>query len=167
MPDENLHFPAADTSEYRKSWDAGVSCEVMQGGQGDVKHWAFNDPFRREGKYQDAPPSPDEYLQLTTRVVNLHPITVMQTARTSGGGRVTDVPTQAVTVGPVETWKARKVSIWQAGNHDNPLGMRLTAFMISKQIRDSAVPMSLLATHPNVQFNFYRSGLGTCEVEMH
>jgi glucosamine-6-phosphate deaminase len=27
--------------------------------------------------------------------------------------------------------------------------------------------MSLLADHPNVQFNFYRGGLGTCEVEMH
>jgi glucosamine-6-phosphate deaminase len=27
--------------------------------------------------------------------------------------------------------------------------------------------MSLLADHPNVQFNFYRGGIGTCEVEMH
>jgi len=27
--------------------------------------------------------------------------------------------------------------------------------------------MSLLADHPNVQFNFFRPGLGTCEVEMH
>jgi glucosamine-6-phosphate deaminase len=25
----------------------------------------------------------------------------------------------------------------------------------------------LLADHPNVQFNYYRKGLGTCEVEMH
>jgi len=25
----------------------------------------------------------------------------------------------------------------------------------------------LLAEHPNVQFNYYRHGLGTCEVEMH
>jgi glucosamine-6-phosphate deaminase len=45
--------------------------------------------------------------------------------------------------------------------------MRLTALMISKRISDSAVPMSLLADHPNVQFNYLRSGLGTCEVEMH
>jgi glucosamine-6-phosphate deaminase len=27
--------------------------------------------------------------------------------------------------------------------------------------------MSLLGGHPNVQFNFYRGGIGTCEVEMH
>jgi glucosamine-6-phosphate deaminase len=27
--------------------------------------------------------------------------------------------------------------------------------------------MSLLADHPQVQFNYYRGGLGTCAVEMH
>ena len=83
----------------------------MQGGQGEVKHWAFNDPLRREGPYADAPPSPEEYRKLTTRVVDLHPMTVIQNARTSGGGVVSNVPAQAVTVGPVETWKAEKVSI--------------------------------------------------------
>ena len=51
--------------------------------------------------------------------------------------------------------------------HDNPLGQRLTALMISKGLADASVPMSLLADHPNVQFNYYRGGLGTCAVEMH
>jgi glucosamine-6-phosphate deaminase len=77
------------------------------------------------------------------------------------------VPMQAITVGPVQTWRAEKVSIWQAGMHDNPLGQRLTALMISKRIVDSAVPMSLLADHPQVQFNYWRGGLGSCAVEMH
>ncbi len=77
------------------------------------------------------------------------------------------MPSRAVTVGPRETWKAEKVSIWHPGHHDNPLGMRLTALMISKRIPDSSVPMSLLADHPNVQFNFYRGGIGSCETEMH
>ena len=44
---------------------------------------------------------------------------------------------------------------------------RLTALMISKRWVDAAVPMSLLADHPNVQFNYYRGGLGSCAVEMH
>ena len=166
MPDENLHFPKGDTTAYRKSWE-GVRCAVMQGGQGDIKHWAFNDPPKREGNFKDEPPSPEEYRKLTTRVVDLHPITIAQNARTSGGGNITMVPTQAITVGPVETWMADKVSIWHAGMHDNPFGQRLTTFMISKNIVDTSVPMSLLADHPNVQFNFYRGGLGTCEVIMH
>src|SRR4030095_3620238 len=82
MPDENLHFPKADLMAYRNSWN-GVRCAVMQGGQGDVKHWAFNDPPRRAGKYKDYPPSPSEYRKLATRVVDLHPLTIAQNARTS------------------------------------------------------------------------------------
>jgi glucosamine-6-phosphate deaminase len=166
MPDEHLHFPKADAREFIKSWD-GVRCALMQGGQGDVKHWAFNDPPRREGIYKDSPPPAKEYRKLGTRVVDLHPLTIAQNARTSGGGNISLVPTQAITVGPVETWKAEKVSIWHAGTHDNPFGQRLTAFMIAKGIVDTAVPMSLLADHPNVQFNYYRQGLGSCQVSMH
>ena len=166
MPDAQLHFPKADTAAYRRSWD-GVRCAVMQGGQGDVKHWAFNDPPRRAGKYLDAPPTPAEYRALPTRVVELHPLTLAQNARTSGGGNIALVPTRAISVGPLETWRAEKVSIWHAGRHDNPFGQRLTALMIAKRLADAAVPMSLLADHPNVHFNFYRGGLGTCDVEMH
>jgi glucosamine-6-phosphate deaminase len=167
MPDAHLHFPKADTRAYRASWDAGVRCAVMQGGQGDVKHWAFNDPLPRRGKFKSVAPKVADYRALTTRVVELHPLTIAQNARTSGGGNISMVPTMAITVGPVETWKAEKVSIWQAGCHDNPFGQRLTALMISKGIADPCVPMSLLADHLNVQFNYYRGGLGSCAVEMH
>jgi glucosamine-6-phosphate deaminase len=167
MPDANMHFPKADTSGYINSWESGARCAVMQGGQGDTKHWAFNDPVKREGAYKDLPPTPEEFRKLTTRIVDLHPVTCMQNARTSAGGVVTGIPRQALTVGPVQTWKADKVSIWQAGAHDNAFGQRLTAFMISKKIMDSAVPMSLLAGHPNVQFNYFRGGIGVCETEMH
>lgn len=167
MPEENIHFPRADTLRaYSESFDA-IRCVVMQGGQGDVKHWAFNDPFKREGAYRDEPPSPAEFKDLSARVVDLHPITLAQNARTSGGGYVVGVPRQALSVGPVETWKSEKVSIWQAGMHDNPFGMRLTAFMVGRRIVDTSVPMSLLAEHPNVQFNYYRPALKTVETEMH
>ena len=167
MPESNLHFPKADVAGFRKTWDSGVRCAVMQGGQGEIKHWAFNDPLKREGKWKNEPPSAAEYRELATRIVDLHPVTLGQNARTSGGGNITMVPRMAITVGPRETWKAEKVSIWHAGMHDNPLGQRLTALMISKGIADSAVPMSLLADHPNVKFNYYRGGLGSCSVEMH
>ena len=166
MPDAQLHFPKADTAAYRASWDAGVRCAVMQGGQGDVKHWAFNDPPRREGEHTDSPPPPAVYRALRTRVVDLHPLTIAQNARTSGGGNVAMVPARAVTVGPYETWKAGKVSIWHAGQHDNPLGQRLTALMIARRIADTSVPMSLLGDHPNVHFHYLRAGLGSCAVEM-
>ena len=166
MPRQNIHFPTGDLDAYSRSYDS-VRCVVMQGGQGEVKHWAFNDPPKRAGKYKNDPPPPAEYRKLKTRIVDLHPMTVIQNARTSGGGYVAGVPTQACSVGPVETWKADRVSIWQAGMHDNPFGMRLTAWMISKRLPDSSVPMSLLADHDNVDFHYYRPGLGTVAAEMH
>ena len=166
MPDAHLHFPTDDLEAYSASYDR-VRCVVMQGGQGEVKHWAFNDPPRRGGDWIDDPPPPTEYRKLKTRVTDLHPMTVIQNARTSGGGRVDLVPTQAATVGPVETWKAERVSIWHAGMHDTPFGMRLTALMIGRGIADTSCPMSLLAQHPNVRFSYYRPAIGTCEASMH
>jgi glucosamine-6-phosphate deaminase len=165
MPAENLHFPL-DPGAYSRSYDK-IRCVLMQGGQGEIKHWAFNDPLPREGAYKNRPPTPAEYRALKTRRVKLHPVTITQNARTSGGGNVNLVPTEAMTVGPIETWKAEKVSIWHPGHHDNPFGMRLTALMISKRLADAAVPMSLLADHPNVQFSYLRQGIGSVAVDMH
>ncbi len=167
MPRENLHFPSTSgLAAYSGGFDT-FRCALMQGGQGEIKHWAFNDPVRREGAYADGPPTPAEYRRLGARMVELHPATILQNARTSGGGVVSAIPGRALSVGPRETWKAETVSIWHPGWHDNPFGQRLTAFMISKRIPDSSVPMSLLADHPDVRFNYLRSGIGSCAVEMH
>jgi glucosamine-6-phosphate deaminase len=70
-------------------------------------------------------------------------------------------------VGPVETWKSEQVSIWHPGWHDNPFGMRLTAYMIANHIIDSSVPMSLLADHPNVVFHYLVPNIGSCEAGIH
>jgi glucosamine-6-phosphate deaminase len=166
MPPQNIHFPTGDLAAYSKSYDQ-VRCLFMQGGQGEVKHWAFNDPPKRTGKYRNTPPPPEEYRKLTTRIVDLHPMTVIQNARTSGGGYVPQVPSRACSVGPVETWKADRVSIWHPGTHDNPFGLRLTALMISKHLPDTSTPMSLLADHPNVHFHYYTKAIGSVAAEMH
>ena len=110
---------------------------------------------------------PEEYKALPARVVDLPPMTIIQNARTTGAGQVSSVPTQALTVGAVETFKAERVSISRASTHDNPFGMRLTTLMISKKLIDTSVPMSLLALHPNVRFNFYTPAISTCNAEMH
>ncbi|HQK96139.1 MAG TPA: glucosamine-6-phosphate isomerase [Armatimonadota bacterium] len=164
MPKANIHFPNADPSDYSASYE-GVRCAVMQGGQGEVKHWAFNDPPKREAPYTDNPPPPEEYLKLGARMVDLHPLTLVQNARTAANGDIAIVPYQAMSVGPRETWKAEKVSIWHPGIHDSPFGMRLTALMIGKHVPDTSVPMSLLALHPNVEFHFYREAIGECRYE--
>ena len=58
MPDENLHFLDIESiPDYARSYD-DLDCLLMQGGQGEVKHWAFNDPFERQPPYADEPPIP-------------------------------------------------------------------------------------------------------------
>ena len=123
--------------------------------------------LKRTGKYKENPPTPEEYRKLSTRITDLHPMTIIQNARTSGGGVVSNIKYKAKKGGAVVNRKDEKFSIWQAGRHENPFGMRLTTMMISKKIMDSSVPMSLLADHPNVQFNFYRPAFGNCITEMH
>ncbi len=57
MPDEHIHFPIGDLEEYSRSFDQ-IRCVIMQGGQGEVKHWAFNDPPKRTGRWKNEPPPP-------------------------------------------------------------------------------------------------------------
>jgi glucosamine-6-phosphate deaminase len=87
----------------------------MQGGQGEAKHWAFNDPLPRVAPHEDSPPAAEEYRALGARVVDLHPITLM----------------------------------------------------LNECVVDISVPMSLLAEHPDVVFNYLRPANGSCAVEMH
>ena len=150
-------FPVGDLSQLQRVVRQ-VRCVVMQGGQGDVKHWAFNDPLRAKGSMLDAPPSPEAVS--AAGHADRRPASDDGHAERAHLGRRqylagADPGSHGRARGNLE---GRKVSIWQAGCHDNPFGMRLTSLMISKGIADSAVPMSLLADHPNVQFNFLRSG---------
>ncbi len=55
---------------------------------------------------------------------------------------------------------------WWDSTAPNRFGMRLTTLMVAKHLPDAAAPMSLLADHPNVQFNFYRHGIGSTSAEM-
>ncbi len=166
MPEKNLHFVNKDNiSEFSKSFDE-LNCLIMQGGQGRVKHWAYNDPVKRVGKYEDNPPTPEEYKELRTRIVDIHPLSNIQVASYFSGGDLFKIPDKGITVGPTETWKCDKISIWHPGYHDDYFGMRLTTLMISKKIMDSSVPISLLADHPDVSFNFYRGGIGSCEINL-
>ena len=166
MPDAHLHFPKADTGAYRATWDGRVRCAVMQGGQGDVKHWAFNDPLPRKGRHQDAPPSAEDYRKLATRTVDLHPLTIAQNARTSGGGNISMVPTKAISVGPVETWKADKVSRTrrQPREPKRPAADRVHDLQAHHRLgrADAAARRP-----PERAVHYFRGGLGTCAIEVH
>ncbi|MDD4220707.1 MAG: hypothetical protein PHR10_11080, partial [Sphaerochaetaceae bacterium] len=70
----------AGLAAYSASFDE-ITCLCMQGGQGESKHWACNDPPQRVAPYDKPPPSVAEYRKQGARVVELHPMTMMQNAR--------------------------------------------------------------------------------------
>jgi glucosamine-6-phosphate deaminase len=168
MPEEQLFFPTEDIRAYNHIWeDLGITIAVTQGGQGWTKHIAFDDPAKMNGDFSHVPPSADRFAQLPTRIVELHPLTLAQDAHHSNGGEISQIPTHAVTVGMHEILtRSELVSIHHPGHHDNPFGVRLTTYMISKGIQDGRVPMSLLARHPNVRFSFLRPMIGNAGVDM-
>ena len=79
------------------------------------------------------------------------------------------------------------ITAWKQATHDNPVGIcdpigpTEQLHLVGRHPRqplwqahddrqntpDTAVPMFLLADHPNVQFNFYRHGIGNCDTKMH
>lgn len=81
--------------------------------------------------------------------------------------RAAMAPTQAASVGLVQTFKAEKVSIGHAGMNDSPFGMRPTAPTIFERLQDHSVPTPLPADDPNVHFHVCRPGIGRVAAEMH
>ena len=119
--DAHLHFPTGDLAAYSRQLRPGpLRGDAGRAGRGEALGLQRSAASARAAT-RTHPPPPAEYRKLTTRVTDLHPMTIIQNARTSGGGQVALVPTKAATVGPVETWKAEKVSIWQAGMPRQPL----------------------------------------------
>jgi len=169
MPNAHLHFPTEKFEPYTAVWDdAGIEWDLVQGGQGDTKHIAFNDPEQAIGAYTFTPPTVQQYAALRTRIVELHPATLIQDARHSNGGEVSQIPSHAITVGMYEILnRAKCISIWHPGHHDGPFGVRLTTFMISQKLVDARVPMSLLALHPNVKFNFLGPAIADAGIDVH
>ena len=86
----------------RRTAKAGRRCALRRdaGRAGRSEALGVQRSAEARGQYMDAPPPPAEYRKLPTRVVDLHPMTIAQNARTSGGGNIALVPTQALTVGP-------------------------------------------------------------------
>ena len=167
MPDDAPALPHRRSGGLLAGPTTQIRCAVMQGGQGEVKHWAFNDPPKREGSWQDAPPPPAEYRKLTTRVTDLHPMTMIQNAahlRRRAGGAGAHPGGHGRAGRDVEGRK----SLDLAGRLPRQ-SVRHAADDADDRQEDSRlrVPMSLLADHPNVQFNFYRPGIGVVAAEMH
>ena len=103
-PDEQIHFPTTDAiGDYSARIEDLGGADCCYGGIGWCGHIAFWESHLGEEFAGDL----DAYKQAGARLVELHPMTIMQNALHSFGGDWSWVPPKANTIGPREILGAR------------------------------------------------------------
>ena len=141
-PESQIHFPSHDTiGEYSKRIEDRGGADVCYGGIGWSGHIAFWEPQLGHEFEGDL----DSYRQAGARIVELHPMTVMQNALHSFGGDWSWVPPKAATIGPREVLGARHRSFWLDGDLGGGVSwQRFIARLVAHGPVNEFVPGSLL-----------------------
>ncbi|MHB0936208.1 MAG: 6-phosphogluconolactonase [Armatimonadota bacterium] len=115
MPESQIHFPGKENvNDYSRMIEDLGGADICYGGIGWCGHIAFFESHLGVEFGDDI----DAYLQAGARLVELHPITIMQSTVYSDNGGSGDwsyVPPKAYTVGPRDLKNSKLVSFWNCG----------------------------------------------------
>ena len=117
IPENQIHFPnEKNVNDYSKMIEDLGGADVCYGGIGWSGHIAFFDPHLGDEFGDDI----DAYLKAGTRLVELHPMTIMQNSLflSKNSGDWSAHPPKAYTIGPKELAESKLVSFW-CGFSDN------------------------------------------------
>ena len=143
-PAEQIHFPTTDQiGDYSARIEDLGGADVCYGGIGWCGHIAFWEShlgFEFEGDLE-------AYKQAGARLVELHPMTIMQNALHSFGGDWSWVPPRANTIGPREILGAKHRSFWLDGDIGGGVSwQRFIARLVAHGPVSELVPGSILQT---------------------
>jgi glucosamine-6-phosphate deaminase len=157
-----IHFPTTDAiADYSARIQALGGADVCYGGIGWSGHIAFWEP--QLGAEFDG--DLDAYKQAGARLVELHPMTVMQNALHSFGSDWSWVPPKANTIGPREVLGARHRSFWLDGDLGGGVSwQRFIARLVAHGPVNEFVPGSVLQT---AQTDYTMLGSVADDVEIH
>ena len=143
-PDDQIHFPTTGAiGDYSARIEALGGADVCYGGIGWCGHIAFWESHLGEEFEGDL----DAYVQAGARLVELHPMTIMQNALHSFGGDWSWVPPKANTIGPREILGARHRSFWLDGDLGGGVSwQRFIARLVAHGPVSEFVPGSILQT---------------------
>lgn len=144
-PREQIHFPTTEkiTSYSRMIEDAG-GADVCYGGIGWCGHIAFWESHLGLEFGNDMA----AFKKAGARLVELHPMTIMQNALHSFGGDWSWVPPKANTIGPVDVLAARDRSFWLDGDLGGGLSwQRFIARLVAHGPVNPLVSGSILQEH--------------------
>ena len=161
-PTEQVHFPTADAIEdYSSRIEELGGADVCYGGIGWCGHIAFWEShlgFEFEGDL-------DAYKAAGARLVELHPMTIMQNALHSFGGDWSWVPPRANTIGPRDILGARHRSFWLDGDLGGGVSwQRFIARLVAHGPVSEFVPGSILQ---ETRTDFTMLGGVADDVEIH
>jgi glucosamine-6-phosphate deaminase len=140
-PDEQIHFPSHDTiADYSERIADRGGADVCYGGIGWSGHIAFWEPQLGLEYAGDLA----GYKQAAARIVELHPMTIMQNALHSFGGDWSWVPPRAATIGPRDILGAKHRSFWLDGDLGGVSWQRFIARLVAHGPVNELVPGSLL-----------------------
>ena len=144
--EENIHFPTRDTiGDYSAMIESLGGADVCYGGIGWCGHIAFWESHLGDEFEGDL----EAYKQAGARLVQLHPMTIMQNALHSFGGDWSWVPPYANTIGPREILGARHRSFWLDGDLGGGVSwQRFIARLVAHGPVSEFVPGSILQTVP-------------------
>jgi glucosamine-6-phosphate deaminase len=145
-PDHQIHFPTTEAiADYSARIDALGGADACYGGIGWCGHIAFWESHLGEEFEGDL----DAYTRAGARLVELHPMTIMQNALHSFGGDWSWVPPKANTIGPREILGARHRSFWLDGDLGGGVSwQRFIARLVAHGPISEFVPGSILQTAP-------------------
>jgi glucosamine-6-phosphate deaminase len=145
-PLRQVHFPSSDNlSSYQRQIEDLGGADVCYGGIGWCGHIAFWEAHLGEEFGDDL----DAYAQAGPRIVELHPMTIMQNALHSFSGDWSWVPPKAATIGPKQILGARDRSFWLDGYIGGGVGwQRFIARLVAHGPVNTLVPGSILQTVP-------------------
>ena len=143
-PEEQIHFPTADAiGDYSARIEDLGGADVCYGGIGWCGHIAFWESHLGAEFEGDL----EAYKQAGARLVELHPMTIMQNALHSFGGDWSWVPPRANTIGPREILGARHRSFWLDGDLGGGTSwQRFIARLVAHGPVSEFVPGSILQT---------------------
>ena len=139
--EKNIHFPTKEKiSSYSRMIEDAGGADVCYGGIGWCGHIAF-----WEAHLGLEITNLDEYKKCGARLVELHPMTIMQNALHSFGGDWSWVPPKANTIGPKDILSARDRSFWLDGDLGGSISwQRFIARLVAHGPVNTCVPGSIL-----------------------
>ncbi len=145
-PLAQIHFPTTQSlSAYGRMIEDMGGADICYGGVGWCGHIAFWEAHLGEEFGDDLA----AYGQAGPRIVELHPMTIMQNALHSFGGDWSWVPPKAATIGPAQILGARYRSFWLQGDLGGGVSwQRFIGRLAAHGPVNTLVPGSILQTAP-------------------